>query len=146
MLMNNWREVLDGPKWIPVINQAEIVYGIPKDLLCRMAYQESSFKPAVIAGIEKSPVGALGILQLMPRFWSTVRVPIPFSDDAIHAQIVQAAGFVSTLHAKYGDWAEALAAYNFGPGNEDEYLHHKIAGLPAQTTNYVTQILTDVPA
>jgi soluble lytic murein transglycosylase-like protein len=111
-----------------------------------MAFQESSFKPAVIDGTEASAPGALGILQLMPQFWSTVRRPIPFTDDDTHAQIVQAAGFVAELHAKYGDWAETLAAYNFGPGNEDKYLQHKIAGLPAETKNYVSKILADVPA
>lgn len=140
-----WKEILDGPKWIPIISQAEIVFGIPKDLLSRMAYQESSFKPEVIAGLEKSPPGALGILQLMPKWWASVRVPIPFSDEAVHAQIVEAARFISTLHAKYGDWAEALAAYNYGPNNEDEYLQHKILGLPAETQNYVARILADVP-
>lgn len=141
----DWRDQLDGPVWIPIIRQAEIVFGIPKDLLCRMAYQESSFKPAVIAGYEKSPPGALGILQLMPEFWSSVRQPIPFSDEAVHAQIVEAARFISTLYAKYGDWAEALAAYNFGPGNEDKYLRHVLLGLPIETQNYVSRILADVP-
>jgi soluble lytic murein transglycosylase-like protein len=143
--MSNWKAVLQGPKWAPYINVIEQSLGIPKDLLARMAYQESSFKPDVITGLVKSPAGALGILQLIPQFWSTVQGPIPFTDQDTYAQIKQAAGFLASLHDRFGDWAEALAAYNFGPGNEEKYLEHKIAGLPQETQDYVTEILADVP-
>lgn len=145
MSSSNWQEQLDGPKWIPLIRQTEQVMGIPSMLLCRMAYQESRFRPEIISGAVKSPAGALGILQLMPQWWSTVRVPIPFTEEDTHAQILQAGKFICQMYVKYGDWAEALAAYNFGPANEDKFLSHKITGLPKETTDYVTEILSDVP-
>jgi Transglycosylase SLT domain len=94
---------------------------------------------------EKSGPGALGILQLMPQFFHEVRVPIPFSDEATRSQIVRAGTYLVQLRREFNSWAEALAAYNYGPGNEEKYLNHKIAGLPKETTDYVTQILNDVP-
>lgn len=140
-----WQEANAAPKWIPGIMQVETVLGIPALLLCRMAFQESSFLPARIDGTEASPAGALGILQLMPQFFPEVTAPVPFSDDAVRAQILRAAQYLVALHARFGSWTEALAAYNFGPGNEEKYLAHKIAGLPTETLNYVSEILADVP-
>jgi soluble lytic murein transglycosylase-like protein len=141
----DWKSANDGPKWVPFINLVESSLAIPPDLLARMAFQESSFLPARIDGTQPSPAGALGILQLMPQFFVEVRAPIPFSESSVQSQIRRAGQYLVSLHARFGDWAEALAAYNFGPGNEDKYLQHKIAGLPAETTNYVTEILADVP-
>jgi soluble lytic murein transglycosylase-like protein len=141
----NWRQVLDGPKWIPMLTAVEIALQIPAGLLARMSYQESHFRPEIISGVEKSPAGALGILQLMPQFWSTVRRPVPFYETDTADQINEAAGFLVHLYSRFGKWSEALAAYNFGPGNEEKYLEHRIATLPKETVDYVVEILTDVP-
>jgi soluble lytic murein transglycosylase-like protein len=141
-----WSEANDGPKWVPVIEHIESALGIPPGLLARMAFQESSFLPDVINGTKPSPVGALGILQLMPEFFPEVRNPIPFPDDVVAEQINRAGQYLVELYERFGSWVEALAAYNFGPGNEDKYLEHKIAGLPQQTINYVSEIIKDVPA
>jgi soluble lytic murein transglycosylase-like protein len=141
----NWKGANDGPKWVPVIEQVETSLGISVDLLSRMAFEESSFLPARIDGTQASPAGALGILQLMPKFFPEVTAPIPFSDDSVRTQIIRAGQYVHSLYVRFGTWAEALAAYNFGPGNEKKYLAHRIAGLPTETQNYVTQILADVP-
>jgi soluble lytic murein transglycosylase-like protein len=141
----NWQVVMEDSGWCPTINKVEIATGIPCRLLGRMAYQESRFRPELIRGIEASPKGALGILQLMPQFWPSVRVPVPFQDHDVCNQILEAGKFVKSLHVRFGSWEEALAAYNFGPGNEKKYLEHKIAGLPRETSDYVREILSDVP-
>lgn len=141
----SWKLVGEGPKWLPVITDVEVSLNIPAGLLARMAFQESSFRPEVIYGTKASKPGALGILQMMPQYFDCVRRPIPFSDDAVRTQIIRAGQYLIQLHERFGDWAEALAAYNFGPGNEQKYLDHKISGLPQETVNYVTEILADVP-
>jgi soluble lytic murein transglycosylase-like protein len=140
----DWKQANDGPKWVPVLNQVEQVIGLPADLLARMAFQESSFRPAVIDGTEVSPAGALGILQLMPQYFTSTHKSIPYDDDAVKQQISDAGQYIWQLAQRFGDWGEALAAYNYGPGNEEKYLQHKITGLPAETTNYVAKILADV--
>jgi soluble lytic murein transglycosylase-like protein len=142
--VTDWRQANEGPTWIPVIAQVEQVIGIPPGLLARMAFQESSFLDRRIRGLEASPAGALGILQLMPQFFPCVHAPIPFSDDSVKTQIIRAGQYLVQLHTRLGDWAEALAAYNFGPGNEEKYLAHRVS-LPEETQNYVTEILADVP-
>lgn len=141
----DWKNAGDGPKWIPIITQVEEALDLPTGLLARMAFQESSFRPGVIDGTIPSPPGALGILQLMPQFFPAVNRPIPFSDDAVKSQIIAAGVYVKQQYTRFGDWAEALAAYNYGPGNEEKYLEHRIAGLPIETQNYVSEILADVP-
>lgn len=141
----NWRLANDGPKWVPVINRTELALGIPADLLARMAFQESSFRPDVIDGSHASPAGALGILQLEPAFFPAVYAPIPFTDDSVKTQIVRAGQYLMSLYHRFGTWAEALAAYNYGPGNEEKFLDHRISGLPKETVDYYTEILADVP-
>ncbi len=142
--VSGWQTVGDGPQWVPVIQVAEVQNNIPQNLLARMAYQESHFRPDIIDGTKASSAGALGILQLMPKIFSTAAVPRPFTPQDTGAQIQQAAGELSRLFGVFGDWALALAAYNDGQGNVNKYLAGTRA-LPAETLNYVSEVLADVP-
>jgi Transglycosylase SLT domain len=147
--VNSWLDDGDGPKWLATLNAAEVQFGIPSNLLARMAFEESSFRPEVINGTVASKPGALGILQLMPQFFKTVNVSTPFTEDDTRAQIGESAKFLSNLFARFGDWQEAVAAYNWGAGNEHhECVTHgsyELADMPLQTQNYVTQVFSDVP-
>jgi soluble lytic murein transglycosylase-like protein len=142
--VEGWQNVNEGPTWVPVINQSEVAYGIPTNLLARQAYAESRFRADVITGETPSTAGALGILQLMPAYFTSVQVPPPFSASDTQAQITQAAQYMQSLYSQFKDWGLALAAYNAGPTTVANYL----AGtgtLPTATQAYVAQILTDVP-
>lgn len=138
-----WKNVGEGPTWVPLLNQVEGQYGLPADLLARVAYQESSFREGVIRGTTASSAGALGIMQLEPAYFSSVRAAVPFSDSDVRAQIDQAAQNLSSLYNEFGDWSLALAAYNAGAGNVKKY-----GGVPpfTETQNYVADITADVPA
>jgi soluble lytic murein transglycosylase-like protein len=140
---SGWQDVEQGPVWVPVINQAESVAGIPTNLLARMAYEESHFRPDIIDGTTASSAGALGILQLMPQYFSTVQVPVPFSSADTVAQITQAAQQLASLYAQFNDWTLAVAAYNAGAARVQAYL----AGtpLPTETQAYVADVTADVP-
>lgn len=142
--VSGWQTVKDGPLWVPLINTAENQRGIPPNLLARMAYRESHFRPEIIDGSKPSTAGALGILQLMPRYFATVRVARPFTAQDTAAQIQEAAGELARLYQHYRDWGLALAGYNDGQGNVDRYVAGNRA-LPAETIAYVSDILTDVP-
>jgi soluble lytic murein transglycosylase-like protein len=142
--VSGWAQVEQGPVWVPVINQAESAAGIPSNLLARMAYQESHFRPDVISGETSSSAGALGILQLMPQYFSTVQVATPFTTADTTAQISQAAQQLASLYDTFSDWTLAVAAYNAGAGTVSKY----IAGtgsLPAETSAYVADVIADVP-
>lgn len=142
--VSGWQTVKQGPQWVPVLNVAENQNGIPSNLLARVAYQESHFRPEIIDGSMPSSAGALGILQLMPHYFSTVRVPRPFSPQDTAAQIQQAADELARLYRHYQDWGLALAGYNDGQGNVDSYLAGN-RDLPAKTVSYVSEVLADVP-
>lgn len=142
--LSGWQTVEQGPVWVPVINQTEVVYGIPTNLLARMAYEESHFRPDVIDGTTVSTAGALGILQLMPQYFSTVQVPRPFTTDDTVAQIGQAGQQLQSLYGQFSDWTLAVAAYNAGAGTITNYLNGTGA-MPAETANYVADIIADVP-
>jgi soluble lytic murein transglycosylase-like protein len=142
--LTGWQAVNDGPVWVPVINQTENAYGIPPNLLARQAYQESRFRRPIIEGTQASPAGALGILQLMPHWFPSVNVPVPFTAGDTQAQITEAGKEMARLYAAFADWGLALAAYNDGESNVKDYLAG-VRALPQETQNYVTQVLADVP-
>lgn len=136
IVTSDWKS--KGNKYLPILWAAEDKYGIPRDLLARQAYQESHFRDDIISGATVSSAGALGIMQIVPRFHPTAD---PLN---VPAAIDYAARFLSQLHRQFGSWKLALAAYNAGPGNVTKYGNT----VPpfAETQNYVTQILADVNA
>jgi soluble lytic murein transglycosylase-like protein len=144
-----WKSAGVAALWLPTLAAAEVKYSIPTDLLARMAFQESSFRAGVISGAIPSSAGALGIMQLMPVFFASVRVPVPFTGADTVAQVDESAAFLKSLHDRFGDWQEAVAAYNWGAGNEHhEYIEHGsyiLADMPNQTQNYVREVFADVP-
>ena len=137
-----WKSAGSGPQWVPVLNAAEQQFGIPTDLLARVAYQESRFREDIIRGTKASGAGALGMMQLMPQYFPVVNVPRPYTDADVSNQITAAAQQLSSLYSRFGDWSLALAAYNAGAGNVEKY-----GGIPpfTETQNYVAQITADVP-
>ncbi len=113
-----------------MLNAAENQYGIPHDLLAAQAWQESSFNPNA-----QSPVGAQGLMQLMPQYYPNVN---PFDP----AQAIQAAAQTDAANfRRFGSWSLALAAYNAGAGNVDKY-----GGVPPfpETQHYVAGIIGNV--
>jgi soluble lytic murein transglycosylase-like protein len=132
----DWKE--GGELYLPALNAVEEQFGIPHDLLARIAYQECSFRPEVISGAVKSPAGAVGMMQLMPQFF-------PGAGVDWHADILTAATYLSQLHRQFLDWQLAVAAYNWGPGNVEHYENGEIHSLPQETENYVSDVFTDVP-
>lgn len=119
------------------IGQAEGVYGLPDQMLARLLWQECRYKPAIIDGRVRSPVGALGIAQFMPATAAEMGIdPLePF------AAIDAAGRYLRSLYRQTGDWAKALAAYNWGIGNVKR---KGLSAAPAETQNYFKQILADI--
>lgn len=100
--------------------------------------------------------GAQGITQLMP---STAKKPgfgiEPVKDQSEAEYLRVGKSYLSALHGKYGDWEQALAAYNAGPGNVDKAIGkaNRYGGdwkdyLPVkeETIPYINKILGDKSA
>lgn len=120
-----------------MIARAEAVHGIPQTMLERLLWQESRYRQDIITGATRSPVGAVGIAQFMPATASELGI-----DPLNVAQSINAAGlYLRRLFARFGNWSEALAAYNWGQGN---VARKGLASAPRETVNYYRQILGDV--
>jgi Transglycosylase SLT domain len=138
----SWREQGEGPTWIPVINKAEIKYGIPKDLLARQLYQECHWRHDIISGSLVSPAGAIGIAQLLPKYFPGCgRDPVRDIDTA--------AAYLRSLYKRFSqDWQLGLAAYDWGPSDLSRLLKKggcTFCQLPPETRKYVSEITADVP-
>lgn len=124
------------PKAAPyqdAIQGAQSKYGIPSNYLAKLLNAESSFDPAIISGQRKSPVGAVGIAQFMPATAAELGVNPTDPMSAIDG----AGRYLSQLYAQFGNWPEAIAAYNWGSGNVTK---KGLAKAPTETVNYVQKI------
>lgn len=137
VLVLGWKRAKNAERYLPLLNAAEKKYGLPHDLLARMAYQESRFRDDIVSGAKKSAIGALGILQIVPK-WHPTAQPLN-----VPAAIDYAGSYVSQLYRQFRSWPLAVAAYNAGPGNVKKY-----GGVPPfeETRTYVKEIFGDLLA
>ncbi len=120
-----------GSAYAPLIEQAAARYGLDPSVLYGLIQQESGFNPSARSG-----AGALGLTQLMPSTAASLGVAEPLDP----AQSIEGgARYLSQLlHQFAGNTADALAAYNAGPGAVQQY-----GGVPPypETQQYVTNVL-----
>ena len=131
MMVNStvWKLDPRGNQYDAEFAAAEKANGLPAGLLRRMAYQESRFDPAA-----KSPAGALGLMQFMPK----TAASMGFSPLDPHASIKNAGIMMRGLIKQFGRVDYALAAYNWGAGNMSRYLAGQTK-MPAETVAYMQQ-------
>ena len=53
--------------------------------------------------------------------------------------------FLAKLYERYGNWPDAIAAYNWGPGNLDHWITagRPVDRLPLETARYLLKVLHD---
>lgn len=140
-LMSQTRTILGlwkaPDKYLPAIRAAEQAHGLPFAMLERLLWQECRYREEIIDGRVRSPAGALGIAQFMPATAREMAI-----DPLNPAQAINAAGlYLARLYRMFGNWSEALAAYNWGMGNVQR---KGLAQAPRETRNYYSEILADV--
>jgi soluble lytic murein transglycosylase-like protein len=123
-----------------ILQNAAAAFGIPAPLFTAQAQQESSLNPNAY----NAKSGATGLLQLEPATAAQYGVTgSALLDPAANA--TAGANYLSDLFNQFGDWATALAAYDWGPGNvaaaQQKYGANWLAYAPAETQNYVAGIL-----
>jgi len=131
-----WQPPASAGPYLPLIYSAEQHYGMPHNLLARLLYQESRYREDIISGRTVSSAGAVGIAQLVPRFFPDIDARDP------RQAIPAAARYLARLCRQFGSWALALAAYNWGPGNLST---RGVGNAPGETVAYLRQISADVP-
>jgi len=120
----------------PLIDEAAARNGLDPAVLHGLIEQESGFDPSATSG-----AGAMGLTQLMPGTASSLGVADPL-DPA--ESIEGGARYLSEMMARFGgNTADALAAYNAGPGAVEQY-----GGVPpyAETEGYVSKVLGNAEA
>ena len=127
----NWLSY--GSAYVPALNGIEESYGLPTNLLCAVAYAESGFNP----NAQNCSSGALGMFQLLPAYY-------PNAGQSWQADAASAAQALAAYANQFGSWQDALAAYNWGPGNLSGS-GETYCALPVETQAYVTNITAAVP-
>lgn len=131
----------------PIIDMHAERTGLDRDLLGRVFMEESGGKAAVVNGQEVSSAGAEGPMQTMPN---TLKDPgygvTPAQDGSVDEKFRVGTDYLAAMMKKYnGNKALALGAYNWGPGNVDNWLANgaDISKVPAETRKYLRGILGD---
>lgn len=128
-------------RWEPLIAQASKRFHVPAQWIRAVMRQESGGRTVLS---DNSPIvsaaGAMGIMQVMPGTYSEMAAQYRLGSDPFdpHDNVFAGTAYLSWLHRKYG-YPAMFAAYNDGPGNIEDHLHHG-RPLPAETRGYVASI------
>ncbi len=116
-------------------------FNLDPSLVSAVIYEESRFNPDAV-----SEKGARGLMQIMPEtewfIYSKIDPPTRSSMMAdINDQIRYGSYYLSYLFDKYDNWEYALAAYNAGGGNVDEWLKEGDFDIKfAETKSFVKKV------
>src|SRR5438132_3886928 len=121
--------------WGPYIREATGRYGVPERWVRAVMRQESGGQQQAT-----SPVGAMGLMQVMPGTYEQLRVRYQLGDDPYdpHNNVLAGTAYLREMYDRFGS-PGFLAAYNAGPERVDHYLAGR-AVLPDETVNYVAAI------
>lgn len=117
--------VVGNTYWQDAANAAADTYGIPRAIFNSLVNVESAWNAYTI-----SPKGAIGLTQLEPGTASDLGVDPWNPVDNLNG----GAAYLSQQFKQFGNWPQALAAYNAGPNN-----------LPAGQA-YANQVLQEAAA
>ncbi len=112
------------------VDRASKAFQLPAKLIRAVIKAESNNNPKAV-----SPVGAKGLMQLMPGTAKELGVTDPFDADQ---NVMGGSKYLRQMLNRYnGNLRMALSAYNWGPGN----LERKgVENLPSETRSYLARI------
>ncbi|MGI3777078.1 MAG: lytic transglycosylase domain-containing protein [Janthinobacterium lividum] len=127
--------------WGPYITEAAARFDVPDRWIREVMRVESGGRLYHNDSLVTSPVGAMGLMQVMPATFDEMRGQFEgIGNDPYdpHNSILAGTAYIRQMYDVYGS-PGFLAAYNAGPGNLDAYLTRG-RHLPAETRRYVAMI------
>lgn len=127
-------------RWQGLIEEASIRFGIPARWIEQVIRAESGGQTTLGGRPIRSSAGAIGLMQLMPATWESMRTALrlgPDPDDP-RDNILAGTFFLRLLYDRFG-YPGLFAAYNAGPAR---YARHIVGGqpLPTETRAYVAKV------
>ena len=121
--------------WGPYIREAAGRYGVPEQWVRAVMQQESGGQEQAV-----SPVGAMGLMQVMPATYDGLRARYGLGADPYdpHNNILAGTAYIREMYDQFGAPA-FLAAYNAGPDRVQAYLAGA-GNLPDETQNYLASV------
>jgi LysM repeat protein len=122
--------------YVLLARQDALAAGISPDIFVRQINEESGFQPYVV-----SYAGAIGIAQFEPATAASLGIN-PWNPQQ---SLWGAAHLMANYLRQYGGYAEALTAYNAGPGTVYRATYYCgdywMQCIPSETRNYIAVIL-----
>ena len=111
-------------------------FGIPEAWIWAVMRVESNGDVRAV-----STAGAMGLMQIMPATWATLRARYRLGSDPCEPRdnIMAGAAYLREMFDRYGNASAMLAAYNAGPGRYDEHLSRG-RPLPTETRAYLAKL------
>ena len=130
--MTTWRKGLGSTNYNSQILSAIPSYcpSCPSSLVLSLVQTESSGNPSAV-----SPAGAIGLFQLMPATAAGLNVNPNDPSQNIQGGLT----YLQQLYNQFGNWTDALEAYNEGPGALQGQLN---AGVTPTSAGYASGILS----
>jgi len=127
--------------WRPFIDEAAARFGMPQSWIEAVMRRESGGRTNLDGMPITSPVGAMGLMQLMPKTYAEMRERLNLGADPYdpHDNILAGVGYLRAMYNRYG-YPYLFAAYNAGPLRLDDYLLNGIP-LPNETKVYLGAIV-----
>lgn len=124
-------------QWSNLIAEASARFGIPEAWIRRVMAAESAGRTMLNGRPIRSPAGAMGLMQLMPGTWQTIRASLGLGSDPHDPRdnILAGTFYLRMMYDRFG-YPGLFAAYNAGPGTYSAHLAGR-GGLPAETIAYV---------
>lgn len=132
---------------VPLLEKVFRAEGVPVELIW-IAEVESTMNPRA-----KSPAGAVGLFQLMPRTATSLGLSLKPEDERLDPEKNARASalYLSRLHRRFDCWSLTLAAYNAGQGRVASLQRRHgasfdaiVSHLPLETRLYVPRVFETV--
>ena len=124
-----------GDPWGPYIREAAARHAVPERWVREVMRQESGGRADAT-----SPVGAMGLMQVMPATYDALRRRHGLGGDPYEPRdnVLAGAAYLREMHDRFGAPA-FLAAYNAGPERVDAVLAGATV-LPDETVGYLARV------